>query len=152
MEIAAVGRPRKLPRQLPRNSADFRGDCRVAVAMAADGRGNYHPWQLPRTSVRCHGGTTEFATDRTVVRAVATTVAFAAEVPWAVETRGFPRYPVATPTEVHGSPRKFRSHCRGPPPKSHTMCIRERRAGVQVFGWTKNSFIRQDDKSVRFGK
>ena len=52
-------------------------------------------------------GTTEFATDRNTARAVATTVAFAVEVPRtvtrAVETRGFLRYPVATPTEVHGS-------------------------------------------------
>ena len=39
--------------------------------------------------------TMEFATDRTAARAVATTVAVAVEVPWAmahaVETREFPR-------------------------------------------------------------
>ena len=90
VEIAAVGRQRKLPGQLPRTSAEFRGDCRVAVAIAADGRGN------------CRGllwvamiGKTEFTTDRTAARAVATAVAFAVEMPWsvalAVETHGFPR-------------------------------------------------------------
>ena len=87
VEIAAVGRPRKLPWQLPRTSADFRGDCRIAVAMCADGPGNCHG----SFSVNCHGncrvlpsvavvGTTECATDRTAARAVATTEAFAMEV------------------------------------------------------------------------
>ena len=78
--FAAVGRPRKLPWQLPWTSADFCGDCRVSVAMAADGRGNCRgncrglPWVAMI-------GTTDFATDRTTARAVASSVAFAVEVP-----------------------------------------------------------------------
>ena len=76
VEIAAVGRPWKLPWQLPRASADFRGDCRVAVAVAADARGNCH--ELPWVAILA---TTECATDRTAARAVATTVAFAVKVP-----------------------------------------------------------------------
>ena len=62
VDIASVGRPPKLPWQLPRISVDFRGYCRVAVAMTADGRGNFRD--------NCRGlsrvamvGTTEFATD-----------------------------------------------------------------------------------------
>ena len=40
----------ELPWHLPRTSADFRGERRVAVAMAADGHGNERgwPWKLPR--------------------------------------------------------------------------------------------------------
>ena len=62
------------------------------MAMAADGRGR--PWKLlwfdvgGNDRVNCHGlpwvamvGATEFATDRTAARAVATTVAFAVEAP-----------------------------------------------------------------------
>ena len=65
---------------------------RIAVAIAANGSG--WPWKLLRLDVRenCRGncrevpwfsmvGTTEFATDRIAARAVATTVAFAVEVP-----------------------------------------------------------------------
>ena len=85
-----------------RNSADLRSDCSDAVEMAADGCGNYHISFCGNCRHYCRGlswvamvGAAEFATDRTAVRAVATTVAFAVEVPWAValvvETRGFPR-------------------------------------------------------------
>ena len=80
-------------------AADFRADCRVAVAMTADVRGNCHG------GTRSHGesrgrplfamvGATDFATDTTAVSAIAPTAAFAAEVPRAValfvETHGFP--------------------------------------------------------------
>ena len=65
------------------------------------------PWQLPRTSRVAMVGTTEFATDRIAARAVATTVAFAVEMPRAValalETRGFHGNPSQHPqksTEV----------------------------------------------------
>ena len=78
VEIAAVG-PAETAEE---NSADFRGHCRDAVAMAADGRGSGN------CRVNCRGlsyvamvGTTEFATDRTAARAIATTVVFAVEVP-----------------------------------------------------------------------
>ena len=69
-------------------AADFRGSCRVSE----DCRG--WPWKLLWFDVRgnyrgnCRGlpwvamvGTTEFTTDRTAARAVATTVAFAVEAP-----------------------------------------------------------------------
>ena len=66
---------------------DFRGDCRVAVAMAMDGRGNCHG-SFRNCRGNCRGlawvvmvGTMEFAKDRTAARDVATTVAFAVEVP-----------------------------------------------------------------------
>ena len=62
VEIAAVGRPRKLPWKLPWTSADFRGDCRVAIG---NRRGwpwklprqfaRTLPWQLLRNAVGCHG-------------------------------------------------------------------------------------------------
>ena len=78
--IASIERPRKLPWQLPRTFADFRGDCRVAVAMAADGRGNC-------TAVSAEFRGLPLLVRRSLprkeprLRAVATTVAFAAEVP-----------------------------------------------------------------------
>ena len=88
VEIAAVGRPWKLPWKLPRSSAEFRGDCRVSVAMAADGRRNCHGSVHGNCGGSCRGlpwvvmvGTTECATVRTAAHAVATTVAFAVEVP-----------------------------------------------------------------------
>ena len=69
-------------------AAKFRGYCRVAVAMIAGGRRNCH------SSFRgnCRGndrglpsvamiGTTDFATDRTVARAMVTTVVVTVEVP-----------------------------------------------------------------------
>ena len=103
-------------------AADFRGDCRVAMAMAADSCGNCHG--SFRGNCRDDGrglpwvdmvGTTEFATGRTTARAVATTVAFSVEAPravaLAVETRGLAR------GNTHRSPQKFRGHCRGPPLK-----------------------------------
>ena len=104
-------------------AADFRGDCRVAVAMAAGGRGNRHgsfrgfPWGAMV-------GTTEFATERTVDtcrghnRGICRGMAM---------TRGTCRENARSSTVVrantHGSPRKFRGQCRGPPPKSQILCI-----------------------------
>ena len=70
--------PRKQPWKLPQNSADVRGDCRVAVAMTTDVgkfRGNCR--ELLWVAMF---GTTEFATDRAAARAVDTPVAFTAEV------------------------------------------------------------------------
>ena len=88
VEIAAVGRPWKLPWQLPRTFADFCGDCRVSVAMAAVGRGNCHDSSRGNSRGNCCGlpwvamtGTTECATDRTTARAMAILVAFTVEVP-----------------------------------------------------------------------
>ena len=115
VEIASIERPRKLPWHLPRTSADFRGDCRVAVAMAADGRGN------------CHGsfrgfpcvamvGTTEFATGRTAATCRGCNRGIRRG---SVMTRGT----CSTVVNTHGSPRKFCGQCRGPPPKSQIMCI-----------------------------
>ena len=81
--FAAVGRPRELPWQLPRTSADFRGDCRDA-----QGRGNCHGRFRENCRGDCRGlpwvamvGSTDVATDRTAARAVATTMVFAVEVP-----------------------------------------------------------------------
>ena len=73
-------------------AADFRGNCCVSEGSRGNGRG--WPWKLLWFDVRgncrgnCRGlpwvamvGTTEFATDRTAARAVATTVACAVEAP-----------------------------------------------------------------------
>ena len=130
VEIAAVGRPRKLLWQLPRNSAECRGDCRLAVALAADGRGISTAVSYCRGN--CRGrpwvvmvGTTEFATDKTAARAVANNRSFcrgSAMSPWNL------RISTVARSNTHGSPRKFRGHCRGPSPKSQIMCIRGTRA------------------------
>ena len=142
VEIAAVGRPRKLPRQLPRISSDLRGDCRVAMAMAADGRGN------------CHGSFRGKCRGKTAV-------AIAAEfrwLPWSVrrivpriEARHVPRpqpwhlpwkchelwHLPWKPAEFHGSPwqhpRNFTEDSQSLPrtsAKSQIICIREEKAGI----------------------
>ena len=38
--------------------------------------------------------------------------------------RGNPRISTVARGNTHGSPRKCRGYCRGPPPKSQIMCIR----------------------------
>ena len=82
-------------------AADGRGNCcgltsaEIAVAIATDFR--ELPWLVPRSL------------PRTEPRHVPWPQPW--HLPWkrheplalAVETRGFPRYPVATPTEAHGS-------------------------------------------------
>ena len=85
LSLEVRGSPRKQPCKLLQTSADIRGDCRVAVAMAAYVRGNFHG--SFRGNFRGNGrgltwvgmvGTTEFATDRAAARAVDTTVVFTA--------------------------------------------------------------------------
>lgn len=68
--------------------ADFRGNCRVAVAMTADICGNYHGSFRRKFRGHCRVlpcvamvGTTVFSTGRTAARAAATTVNFAVNVP-----------------------------------------------------------------------
>ena len=69
METAAVGRSGKLPWQLPRTFAEFRGICRASDDFRGNGRGRPWmagevavvgrpqklPWQLPRTSADFRG-------------------------------------------------------------------------------------------------
>ena len=123
VEIASIGRPWQLPWQLPRTSADFRGDCRVAVEMAADGRGNCHGsvHGFPLVAMVC---TTEFATERTAVTCRGHNRGICRG---STMTRGTcrenPRISTVVRANTHGSPRKFRGQCHGPPPKSQIMCI-----------------------------
>ena len=134
-KLAAVGRPRKLPWQLPRTSADVRGDWPVAVTMAADSRRNCNDSFRGTRRGKCRGlpwvtmvGTTDCATDRTAARAVATTVAFCCGSAMSCGTcRGNPRIS----TVVRGSTlRKFHGHRRGPPPRSQIMCIRAKKIKI----------------------
>ena len=123
VEIASIERRRKLPWQWPRTSADFRGDCRVALAMAADCRGNCHGI-FPGSPWVAMVGTTEFSTERTATtcrgynRGICRGSAM---------TRGTCREDPRTSTVVrantHVSPRNFRGQCCGPMPKSQVMCI-----------------------------
>ena len=69
------------------SATDFLGDCRVAVAMASEGRGNGHESFRRNCRGNCRGlpwvtvvGTTEVATDIVAARAVAIAVAFAVKV------------------------------------------------------------------------
>ena len=148
---------------------------RIAVAMAADGRG--WPWKLLRLDVRgnCRGNRRELLPTSVVIASLPwqwprmavenatevstkTAVAIATDfrrLPWLVR-RSLPRTELQhvpwpqpwhlpwkchepwhlpwKPEDFHGSPwqhlrispRKFRGHCRGPPPKSQIVCIRGR--------------------------
>ena len=94
VEIASIERPRKPPRQLPRTSRNSvviaalplqwpRMAVEIATAVSADFRGL--PWLVRRILSRIEPQ----------IRAVATTVVFAAEVPFSVafaaKTRGVSR-------------------------------------------------------------
>ena len=93
-----------------RITADGRGNCcgltsaEITVAIAADFRGLR--WLVPRSLPR-----TEPAMSRG-------------------PCRGHPRISTVARGNTHGSPRKCRGHCRGPPSKSKKMCIRARVCSV----------------------
>ena len=76
--------------------------------MAADGRGDCHG-SFRGFSLIAVAGTTEFASERTALRAVATTVAFAVVVTslvaLAAKTRGFHGSPCQHPRQSTGVPR-----------------------------------------------
>ena len=87
-------------------AADFRADCRVAVAMTADVRGNCHGGTRGNYHGKSRGrplfamvGATEFATDTTAVSAIAPT----AEVPRAVALFVETHF-LWNPTDFHISP------------------------------------------------
>ena len=88
VENASVGRPRKLPWQLPRSSMGF------------------HGW-YDRV---CHGqnGGTCRGHNRGICRGSAMS---------RCACRGNPRISTVADGNTHGSPRKFRGHCHGPPPR-----------------------------------
>ena len=122
VEIASIGRPRKLPRQLPRTSVVI---AALSWQISADGRGN------------CHGsfrgfqwvaivGTMEFATGRTAAtcrghnRGICRGSAMTR-----CTCRENPRISTVVRGNTHRNPREFRGQCHGPPPKSQIMCIRD---------------------------
>ena len=116
VEIPLAGRSRKMSWKLPHYFADFRCDCRVAVATAAEVRGNGNGSRVAMVD------TTEFATDRTAACAVAKPW----HLPWSAMIRGTcrgnPWISTVARGNTRGSPRKCRGHCREPQAKSQIMC------------------------------
>ena len=140
-KFAAFGRPRKLPWQLPRLP-------RTSVAIAAlpwkwprmaveitTAVPRKKPWQLTWTSVGCYGwydgvchgqnrGTCR-GHNRGICRGCAMSLGTGRGNDMSRGAcRGNPQIPPVARGNTHGSPREFRSHCCGLPPRSPLMCIR----------------------------
>ena len=133
VEIAAVGRPRKMPWKLPRISVVIAAlpwpwprmaveiamkiatavSEENAVANAADFRGL--PWLARRSLPRTEPRRVPCGHNRGICRGSAMS---------RVTCLGNPSISTVARGNTHGSSRKFRGHCHGPPPKSQIVCIR----------------------------